>query len=145
MQDNIVCVATVMFTQHDIGLRRTAIFPSANLNMLNYKYVVLLCSLRIFMYVQCLCYIQCHVVHTYSTCTKYVHTCIICSFAVSVIGRLVTLIYQRAHLEAEVTAIRRQAEQANRELQRRLQEDEDKKVNACCCMHIYMYTNTIHE
>ena len=56
----------------------------------------------------------------------------------SVIGRLVSLIYQRAHLEAEVTAIKRQAEQASRELQRRLQEDADKEVDIV----IYMYAST---
>ena len=54
------------------------------------------------------------------------------------IGRLVSLIYQRAHLEAEVTAIKRQAEQASRELQRRLQEDADKEVDIV----IYMYAST---
>lgn len=47
-------------------------------------------------------------------------------FLILVIRRLITLIYQRAHLEAEVTAIRRQAEQANRELQRRLQDDDQE-------------------
>ena len=46
-----------------------------------------------------------------------------------VIRRLVILIYQRAHLEAEVSAIRSQAEQASRELQRRLEEDADKEVS----------------
>ena len=46
----------------------------------------------------------------------------------SVIHRLVSLIYQRAHLEAEVTAVKRQAEQANKELQRCLDEDSDREV-----------------
>ena len=49
----------------------------------------------------------------------------------SVLGRLVSLIYKRAHLEAEASALKRQAEQAGRELQRRLQEDADKEVEKC--------------
>lgn len=60
----------------------------------------------------------------------------------SVIRRLITLIYQRAHLEAEVTAIRRQAEQANRELQRRLQDD-DQEVHICV-VHVYIHVH-VHD
>ncbi|CAI8010905.1 B-cell receptor-associated protein 29 [Geodia barretti] len=48
-------------------------------------------------------------------------------FLILVIRRLVMLIYQRAHLEAEVTALKSQAAQASRELQRRLQQDTDTK------------------
>lgn len=56
----------------------------------------------------------------------------------SVIRRLITLIYQRAHLEAEVTAIRRQAEQANRELQRRLQDDDQEVHVSVMYIHVHV-------
>ena len=89
-----------------------------------------------------------HAVYRYHTCKLHwhcylhVHTHSYCS----VIRRLVTLIYQRAHLEAEVTAIRRQAEQANRELQRRLQEDDDKEVHVhVCTLYMYMYVCTMYK
>ena len=62
----------------------------------------------------------------------------------SVIRRLISLIYQRAHLEADSVALKKQAEQANKELVRRMKEDEEKEVQYSCtctytCIQIYMY------
>jgi len=55
----------------------------------------------------------------------------------SVIRRLVSLIYQRAHLEADSVALKKQAEQANKELMRRMKEDEEKGVwYSCTCTYI---------